>query len=235
MAGVKKARIGLFPRRAAGEEPGADDVAALAPGIQAKVLTAIETQRIRRLGSANEISIEVRIIAASTAAASELVASGGLREDLFHRLRLLRVELPPLRRRGPDILALARHLLDQVGRRHRRRTLAISACGEQRLQAYPWPGNIRELAHVIESEVIFHGGQPLDFASLGEPAAVPPPSWRNPDWRIPAEGFSIDAVLTALIDEALRETNHNVSATARRLGVTREYLRYRLSGRSGRD
>ncbi len=234
VSGAKGARIGLF-EAAEGGTLFLDEVAALAPGIQAKVLTAIEEQRIRRLGSAKETAIDVRIMAASNEPAAELVAAGTFREDLFHRLRLLRAELPPLRRRGADILALARLLLEQVGRRHRRRAIAISASGEERILAYPWPGNIRELAHVVESEVIFHGGPALDFASLGEPAAVPPPGWRNPAWRIPDDGFSIDAVITALIDEALRETNHNVSATARRLGVTREYLRYRLSGRGGHD
>jgi DNA-binding NtrC family response regulator len=89
---------------------------------------------------------------------------------------------------------------------------------------------VRELEHEIERAVIFGGGAPLDFAHLGNPTAPPPVGgWRNPAWRLPATGFSLDATMDELIAEALRETNQNVSAAARRLGVTRQFIRYRLA------
>ena len=157
--------------------------------------------------------------------------SGDFREDLYHRLHLLHIELPPLKDRGLDILALARYLLERIARRHRLKDMAISSSGEGRLLSYGWPGNARELAHVIEREVIFTAGRHLGFDGLGAAPQVAPAGWRNPVWRVPDEGFSIDAMITDLVDEVLRETGHNISATARRLGVTREFLRYRLNSR----
>jgi two-component system response regulator AtoC len=229
---ARAARIGLM-EAAHGGTLFLDDVGTLPLSIQAKVLTAVEERRIRRLGSTKEISIDVKLIAASNEPLTSLVAEGSFRDDLYHRLRLLHIVLPPLRERGTDLLPLARHLLAGIGQRHRVNGLAISPAGEARLQAQSWPGNARELSHVIESEVIFHRGPVLEFASLGEAPAAAGASWRNPAWRLPDEGFSIDAMISELIDEALRETRHNVSAAARRLGVTREYLRYRLAGRNG--
>jgi DNA-binding NtrC family response regulator len=156
------------------------------------------------------------------------VEGGSFREDLYHRLLLLHVELPPLRQRGHDIVALARRLLERIARKHRLKGLSISSLGESRLLAQPWRGNARELAHEIEREVIFARGPELDFDGLAEKPAAAPTEWRNPLWTVPGEGFSIDSIVTDLIDEVLRETDHNISATARRLGVTREFLRYRL-------
>jgi DNA-binding NtrC family response regulator len=89
---------------------------------------------------------------------------------------------------------------------------------------------VRELAHEIERAVIFGGEQPLDFAQLGGASAAPAAGWRNPAWRLPEADFSLDAVVSELVAEALRETDNNVSAAARRLGVTREFLRYRTGG-----
>jgi DNA-binding NtrC family response regulator len=156
------------------------------------------------------------------------VRQGAFREDLYHRLDLLRIALPPLRERGTDIVALARHLLARIAARHRLEGLTITPEGEARLLAQPWRGNVRELAHEIERAVIFSGRTTLDFAHLGGPVAPPAAGWRNPAWRLPDAGFSVDAVVGELIAEALRETGNNVSAAARRLGVTREFLRYRL-------
>jgi DNA-binding NtrC family response regulator len=126
-------------------------------------------------------------------------------------------------------------MLERIARRHRLKELVISPAGKARLLAQRWPGNARELAHSIEREVIFARGPQLEFESLGSPPPTTALSWRNPAWRVPEDGFSIDAVVTDLVDEVLRETDHNISATARRLGVTREFLRYRLNGQKPRE
>ena len=222
------ARIGLF-EAADGGTLFLDEIGLLAAPTQAKALTAVEEGKIRRLGGTKELSVEVRLIAASNRPLSELVEGGRFREDLYHRLDLLHLTLPPLRERRADIISLARHLLDRIARRHRLNSLVITPDGEARLLAQPWRGNVRELAHEIERAVIFSPGPALDFAELGAVPETLPAAWRNPAWRLPAEGFSIDAAIADLVVLALRETNHNIAAAARRLGVTREFLRYRLN------
>jgi len=225
---AKQARIGLF-EAADGGTLFLDEIASLAPATQAKLLTAVEDGTIRRLGGTKELAIDVRLIAASNRPLADAVAKGGFRDDLYHRLNLLRVFLPPLRERGTDVLPLAHHLLSHIGARHGRPKAAITPAGEARLLAQSWRGNIRELAHELERAVIFGPDGPLDFAHL-DGTAAPAAAWRNPAWKLPPDGFSLDAVVNDLIAEALSVTGENVSAAARRLGVTREFLRYRLNG-----
>jgi DNA-binding NtrC family response regulator len=228
---AKQARIGLF-EAADGGTLFLDEIGTLASATQAKVLTAIEDGKIRRLGSNKEISIDIRLLAASNRPLTELVQKDVFREDLFHRLNLLHLTLPPLRKRGTDIVALAKHLLGPLARRHGLPELSISPQGEARLIAHRWPGNVRELSHELERAVIFSTSPHLDFKNL-EPADTPQilgaTNWRNPAWQLPENGFALDQVIASLVDEALRETGGNVSGAARRLGVTREFLRYRLN------
>ncbi len=231
---AKGARVGLF-EAADGGTLFLDEVGSLAPATQAKVLTAVEEGTIRRLGGTREISVDVRLIAASNRNLDELVREGAFREDLYHRLNLLRVLLPPLRERGTDILPLARHILARICARHRMKAPAITPEGEQRLLAQPWRGNVRELAHEIERAVIFGGEATLDFAALGSPGAPRPAAWRNPAWRLPESGFSLEEAVDELISEAMRESGDNVSAAARRLGVTRDFVRYRLPEKRAED
>jgi transcriptional regulator with GAF, ATPase, and Fis domain len=226
---AKQARIGLF-EAADGGTLFLDEIGSLSATTQAKVLTAVEDGTVRRLGGTKEISVDARVIAASNRPLADLVRQGAFRDDLYHRLNLLHIVLPPLRERGTDVLLLVRHLLARIGARYRFPHLQITPAGEQRLLAQPWPGNVRELAHELERAVVFGGGVPLDFAHLGEVSAAPNAAWRNPAWKLPESGFSIDGLIDELLAEALRETNDNVSAAARRLGVTREFVRYRLAG-----
>lgn len=229
---AKRGRLGLFEAADSGTL-FLDEIGSLAAGTQAKLLTAIEEGSIRRLGGTRELRVDVRVIAASNQPLAALVKEGKFREDLYHRLHLLQVVLPPLRERNGDIVPLARHLLAGLAARHRLSSLAFSPAAEAGLLAHAWPGNIRELAHEIERAIIFASGPTLDLATLGPPRSADEsssaPAWRNPAWRLPESGFSVDLVIDALVAEALRETNQNVSAAARRLGVTREFLRYRLA------
>jgi DNA-binding NtrC family response regulator len=224
---AKVARVGLF-EAADGGTLFLDEIGSLAPATQAKVLTAVEDGTIRRLGGTREISVDARLITASNRPLGALVSQGAFREDLYHRLDLLRITLPPLRERGTDILPLARHLLAKIASRHRLKPPVITQTGEGRLLAQPWRGNVRELAHEIERALIFGGDSPLEFAALGGAATMPSPAWRNPAWRLPDAGFSLNEAVVELIAEAMRESGGNVSAAARRLGVTRDFVRYRL-------
>ena len=227
---ARQARIGLFEAADAGTL-FLDEITSLSPATQSKILTAVEEGTVRRLGGAKEIAVDARLIVASNRPLSECVRQGVFREDLYQRLDLLRVALPPLRERKADIVPLARHLLARIGARHHRTGLILSATAEASLIARPWPGNVRELAHELERAVIFGGEGEVrlphpESGSAGRPSAA----WRNPDWVLPETGFSLDGAVDELIAEALRETGNNVSAAARRLGVTRDFLRYRMEG-----
>jgi two-component system, NtrC family, response regulator AtoC len=225
---ARHARLGLF-EAADGGTLFLDEISSLNLCTQAKLLTAIEDGRIRRVGATKELPVDVRVITASNRALAELAAAGSFRPDLLHRLNLLALTLPPLRERGSDILALAHHLLTDLGRRHRRPGLSLAPIAQARLLGSSWAGNVRELAHELERAIIFETTDTLQLTALGAlPSAAAPASWRNPAWRLPETGFSLDAMIGEVIAEALRETNQNVSAAARRLGVSRDFLRYRL-------
>ncbi|MBN2508615.1 MAG: sigma-54-dependent Fis family transcriptional regulator [Verrucomicrobia bacterium] len=228
---ARSTRMGLF-EAANGGSLFLDELPSLAPGLQAKVLKAIEDGRVRRLGGNRELPVDVRVIAATHQDLKTMVAAGTFREDLYHRLDLFRVHIPPLRDRGDDILALADVLVARLCRRHRLPRREITAAGRQRLLAYPWPGNVRELSHELERAIVFEEGARLEFAHL-LPAATPVPhrpgdDWFNPGFRFPEQGFDLDTAIGRLIQHALGQTGGNVSAAARLLGVTRDYVRYRL-------
>ncbi len=231
---ARTARMGLF-EAASGGTLFLDELPSLSRPLQAKVLTAIEDRKIRRLGGTREMPVDARIIAATNRDLKQLVAEGKFREDLFHRLDLFRLCIPPLRERGEDILSLAETLLARLQERHRTPPKTISEKGKQRLLSYAWPGNVRELAHELERALVFTEGDTLDFEQIqpgrSPSQAAPANDWFNPDFTFPAEGFSLEEAINRLIQHGLGQTGQNVSAAARLLGVSRDYLRYRLSGK----
>lgn len=240
---ARAARLGLF-EAADGGTLFLDELASLTLPIQAKVLTAIEDRRIRRVGGNKPIEVDVRVIAASNRDLRELMAEGKFREDLYHRLDLFRIHLPSLRERRQDIVPLAEALMRRASRRHRLQGREITAEGKARLEAYGWPGNVRELAHELERALVFEDGA-LNFprlssapmsASVGAAAAVTAGvgDWLNPAFRFPESGFSLDAALLRLVRVAMEQAGGNVSAAARLLGVSRDVVRYRLDGKSAK-
>jgi DNA-binding NtrC family response regulator len=230
---ARTARIGLF-EAANGGTLFLDELPSLSPALQAKLLKVIEENRFRRLGGTRELTVDTRLIAATNSDLKQQVAAGKFREDLYHRLDLYRLAIPPLRARGDDIARLAATLLENLCRRHRLPAKRIAADGQQRLLAYQWPGNVRELAHELERAIVFEGGAELHLEQLQTPVDPSKPAaatdWLNPNFRFPPEGFVLDEALAVLIGKALQQTGNNVSAAARLLGVSRDFLRYRLGG-----
>ena len=236
---ARGARIGLF-EAADGGTLFLDEIPSLSLPIQAKVLKAVEEGRIRRVGASRDVAVNVRLITASNRDLRALAGTGAFRDDLYHRLDLLRVNLPPLRSWGPEIATLAEHLLASLSRKYRLSRLEISEGGRRRLSEWTWPGNIRELAHEIERAVVMAAdGEKLDFSNLpfarvGDAAPGASPSAASGDWfndafSFPPEGgFDMEAAILRIIRHALAQTNGNVSAAARLLSVPRDYLRYRL-------
>jgi DNA-binding NtrC family response regulator len=218
-----------------------DELPSLSLPLQAKVLKVIEDHRIRRIGGNREIPVDVRLIAATHCDLKRLVAEGGFREDLYHRLDLYRIRIPPLRERGGDVEALAGLLMEQLCRRHRIPPKRVTKAGHERLASYAWPGNVRELSHELERAIVFEDATELDFAHLAERMEaganqpLSPREWLNPAFRYPEDGFSLEDAISRLIQVALRQAGNNVSAAARLLGVSRDYVRYRLAGQKRGD
>ncbi|MBH53439.1 MAG: DNA-binding response regulator [Opitutaceae bacterium] len=238
---AKTARIGLF-EAADGGALFLDELASLSLPIQAKVLKAIEDQEIRRLGGTKSIKINIRLIAAGGEDLKDRVAQGLFREDLYHRLDLLRIELPPLVQRKADLAELAAYLIGQLSQRYKVDGKHLAQKGIERLLAYNWPGNVRELAHELERSLIFEENDALELAMLAgvDPAGsaniiLSEDTLFNPAFEFPDEGFSIEETILDIIQRALKQTNQNVSAAARLLGVNRDYIRYRLSGKKSAD
>ena len=230
---ARTARMGLF-EAANGGTLFLDELPSLSAALQAKVLKAIEDHRIRRLGGTREIPVDARIIAATNKNLKQLVGAGQFREDLFHRLDLYRIQIPPLRTRGEDVLQLADLLMQRLCQKHWLPRKPISAEGRRRLAAYAWPGNVRELSHELERAIVFEDSAELSFAALATPGqtglGATTEAWLNADFRFPEQGFDLEKAIRRLIELALQQNGNNVSAAARRLGVTRDYLRYRLTG-----
>lgn len=233
---AKTARIGLF-EAADGGTLFLDELPSLSLPLQAKVLKAIEDHEIRRVGGNKSIKVNIRLIAAAGENLKDLVAQHLFREDLYHRLDLLRIHLPPLKQRKQDLPALASHLIVTLSKRYKVSGKHLSEIGRRKLLAYDWPGNVRELAHELERSLIFEDKDDLDLAMLaGEDGALEAEGlqadqWFNPCFEFPDSGFDIEEAVLELIQHALKQTNHNVSAAARLLGTNRDYIRYRLSGK----
>jgi DNA-binding NtrC family response regulator/predicted ATPase len=227
---AKRAKPGLF-EAAGGGTLLLDEVDALPLVLQGKLLTAIETKRVRRLGAVAERVVDVKLIAATNAVLEQRIATGHFRADLYHRLAVVVLALPPLRARGDDVLLLADRLLQQYTTAHRVPPKRLSAGVEAWLQHYAWPGNVRELIHVMERVTLLHIGEEVDagtLTQLGHPltssmanaAGAPAPQARGPTSVLLAEAEQIR--------QALAQTGGNVVRAARLLGLSRDTLRYRM-------
>ena len=214
---AKAAKPGLL-EVAAGGTLLLDEIGELGPSAQAKLLRVIEDKVVRRLGALGDATVDVRIIAATNRDLGQEVAAGRFRQDLFYRLNVLALTLPPLRVRGDDIVLLARHYVDLYARKYGRRAKTLAPDAVAALLAERWIGNVRELAHAIERAMLMTDADVVEAAHLAVEArtAEEPAATR------------LDEVERNLIRRVLEECGGNVSQAARRLGVSRELLRYRM-------
>lgn len=221
---AREKRIGLV-ESAHGGTLFLDEVTELEPAVQAKLLKLIEDRRIRRLGSTREITVDVRILAATNRSMEAQVHSERFRSDLYYRLRGLQVVLPPLRERNGDSMQLAEHFLALVSRRYGRPGLRLSEDARRRLQQYRWPGNVRELAHVIEQAAILCGDALIQADDLLLP--VVPDSDLMDLQDLPSDARLPD-VERQLLRQSLERNGWNITQAARALGISRDTLRYRI-------
>ena len=223
---AREEREGLFIA-AGGGTLFLDEIGELTLDVQAKLLHALETGTVRPLGGSKEVRTQARIIAATNRPPEELLRNGDLRPDLYYRINVVRIEVPPLRDRKDDIVPLVDSFLAQVPVDNERPIVGISAAAIRRLLKYSWPGNVRELANVIERAVAMADHdvilpEDLDFAETG--------TTTNPGLGTALDdGLSLEEVERAYVQRVLEAQGGNKAAAARILGITRRTL-YRKLG-----
>ena len=218
------ARTGLIE---AAEEGTAylDEIGELPLELQSRLLAVLERREVRRIGSTRPRPVAAWFIAATNRDLDDMVARGAFRSDLYFRLKVLSLDIPPLRERLDDLQPLFEHFAALTARRYGMPAPALSPGTLEAARGHGWPGNVRELAHMVERVALLGADRPLDAQALGLIPAAPAPAADPGDTL---DGLTLEAAERRLIARALHETGGNVSEAARRLGVSRMALRYRI-------
>jgi two-component system, NtrC family, response regulator AtoC len=204
-----------------------DEIGELSPRLQGKLLQFIEDRTFRRVGGTRDLSVDVRLVAATNRDLEKDVDAGTFRADLFYRLRVVPLQLPPLRERVSDVPELARRFVETYSRDLGKRVKRVDSDALDLLRRYPWPGNVRELRNVIERSVLLADGDTLTADAL-------PPEVRSPKkssettFDMGPDGLDIEALERTLLREALRRADGNRTTAGRLLGLSRHQIRNRL-------
>lgn len=230
---ARSAKPGLF-EVADGGTVFLDEVASMPIEMQAKLLRFLEDRQVRRLGSVSSRPVDIRILAAAHDDLPDLVRSGGFREDLYYRLAVVPIVLPPLRDRGEDVLLLARFFLAQTRAEYGLETAELSAQAKEAIRGHHWPGNVRELKNAIERGLLLSGGGPISVESLGIAEGHIGRGGGGSDESATALPFptTLEHLERAAAAATLELYNGNKSKTAKTLGITRSRL-YRILARDG--
>ena len=217
-----------------------DEIGHMSPNLQVKLLKVIEEKSFRPLGSTQEKRMTARIVAATNLDLEQAVREGRFRHDLYYRLSVFSIHIPPLRDRESDILLLADHFLEQFRREHQTEVKELSAEARQLLLDYSWPGNVRELKNTIERAVLVNGHHTLYPEDLttdrriserrrGEGLTVVfLRDGTDLRVRLPSQGLSLNGLEKEILREALAQAEGNLSHAARLVGLSRDTLRYRV-------
>jgi DNA-binding NtrC family response regulator len=222
--GADRQKRGLF-ESADGGTVFLDEVGEMVPALQAKLLRFLEERTFKRVGGATDIPVDVRVIAATNRKLDEEVRQGKFREDLFYRLNVVPIALPPLRERAKDIPLLLKYYVDTFNKEFKRRVEGIAPDGMARLQAYGWQGNIRELRNAVERAMLLGEGKTLtldDFPLTGGPMRL------TEGISLPADGIDLDQLERSLVVQALERSGWNQTRAAGVLGLNRDQIRYRI-------
>jgi DNA-binding NtrC family response regulator len=205
-----------------------DEIAELDVSMQAKLLRALQERKIRRVGGTHEISVDVRVIAATNRDLRAMVADGRFRDDLYYRLNVLSIDVPPLRERREDIPVLIDFFLKKHTRNTSRLVRGLTSETRKLMVDYGWPGNVRQLESAIERAILLCEGDlitiedlPLEVRQEASPAA-------EGAFKLPPEGISFEDVERGLIMQAMEQTDYNITKAAKLLGLTFRTLQYRL-------
>ncbi len=212
-----------------------DEVAELPLHLQVKLLRVLQERKIKPVGDVNEVAIDVRIIAATNRDIDRMVAEGKFREDLYYRLNVITVQVPPLRDRLEDVPHIAQHFLKKFAAEFGKPTRWISPEAIAVLKEYAYPGNVRELENIIEHAVTFSNDESIDRESLPErlhERAAPAPAAAPAELRLPDTGFNVDDYLAdiekRILLQALEKAGGSKTQAAKHLGITFRSMRYKL-------
>jgi DNA-binding NtrC family response regulator len=227
--GATRAHAGRF-EQADGGTLFLDEIGAMRVDLQAKLLRAIQEREVQRLGSPTTRKVDVRILAATSENLEQAIRRRSFREDLYYRLNVVPIDLPPLRERVEDVPLLVEHFLNASAKKFGRDGATIAPGVLEHLQRYAWPGNVRELENYIERMVVLSSGSRLTREDL------PTPLLRGPDptdeeleqFVLPAEGVELQQLERHLIRQALHRTRGSLGPAARLLGISYKTLQYRL-------
>ena len=220
---ARQQKRGLF-ETADGGTVFLDEIGEMTPALQAKLLRFLEEKTFKRVGGLADVRVDVRVIAATNRDLEAEVTSGKFREDLFYRLQVMPIHLPPLRERRGDTTLLANYYVDRFNREFRKRVRGLSPAAADILQQYTWPGNVRELRNAIERAMLLIDRdwlEPDDFTTLTRSVAPT-------QFRLPAEGVNLDEVERQLLMQALERAGGNQTQAAQLLGINRDQVRYRI-------
>ncbi len=229
--GAVSSRLGIF-REAEGGTVLLDEVGELPPTLQVKLLRVLQERKVRGVGASAEVSVDVRVLAATNRVVEDDVKSGRFRQDLYYRLNVIRIEVPPLRERAEDVRLLAEHFLSRCAAEQNKDIRTFAPDALRSLEAYGFPGNVRELENIVERAVALATGQTIGLGDLPREvsgaAAQPTPALVG----LPEEGCNLDDVLgeveRRLVLQALERSGGVRTQAAKLLGVTLRSLRYRL-------
>jgi two-component system, NtrC family, response regulator AtoC len=202
-----------------------DEIAEMTPALQAKLLRFLEEKSFKRVGGAIDIRVDVRVIAATNRNLEEEVGKSHFRSDLFYRLNVLPIVMPPLRSHAEDIPLLIEYFIDSFNTEFRKKVLGATAPAYTALQQYGWPGNVRELRNVIERAMLLSDHDRLDakdFAALSRGVAA------GDEFELPPKGVDLEQLERSLVIQALRRSGGNQTRAGALLGLNRDQIRYRI-------
>jgi two-component system, NtrC family, response regulator AtoC len=222
---ARQQKRGLF-ESAEGGTVFLDEIGEMVPALQAKLLRVLEEKSFRRVGGLQDIKVNVRVIAATNRNLEEEVKAGRFRQDLFYRLNVLPIALPPLRQHVDDVPTLVAFYIDSFNREFRKSVKGVSASAMKALQAYGWPGNIRELRNAVERAMLLASGDWLEHADF--PLVTPVAAGAAALFPLPAAGVDFEALEQSLVTQALERCGGNQTRAATLLGMNRDQIRYRI-------
>jgi two-component system, NtrC family, response regulator AtoC len=203
-----------------------DEIGEMVPLLQAKLLRFLEEKTFKRVGGATDIKVDVRVIAATNRSLEDEVKKGRFREDLYYRLNVMAVPLPPLRDRRSDIPLLIDHYVETFNVEFRKKIRGVSPSAIAALQNYPWPGNVRELRNAVERGMLLSESTELNESNF--PTLSAPHGELSTGMGLPAGGINLEALERALVVQALERAAWNQTKAATLLGLNRDQIRYRV-------